>query len=147
MEPIVAALERYAINGGAALALAADLLVVGEDAFLQVGEVRLGMAAPYNLGWLSLRHGEALMARVALLGERLAGTQLERLGIAQRVVPGDDVLDAARDWCDQLAGFPAGSLERIKAGLRARLGDTADDWFDRFTGVGSAARRPQPQRV
>ncbi|MDE0658645.1 MAG: enoyl-CoA hydratase/isomerase family protein [Gammaproteobacteria bacterium] len=45
-KPIVVALERFAINGGAALALAADLLVTGETAFLQVGEVRQGLAAP-----------------------------------------------------------------------------------------------------
>ena len=36
-KPIIGALERYAINGGAALALAADLLVAGESAYVQVG--------------------------------------------------------------------------------------------------------------
>ena len=54
-KPIIGALERYAINGGAALALACDLLVVGENAFLSVGEARLGMGAPYNLAWMRLR--------------------------------------------------------------------------------------------
>ena len=33
-KPIVYALEKYAINGGAALALAADLLVVGDDSLI-----------------------------------------------------------------------------------------------------------------
>ena len=63
-KPIVAALERFAINGGAALALSADLLVAGETAFLQVGEVRQGMAAPYNMAWLRLRHGENTAAAI-----------------------------------------------------------------------------------
>ena len=48
-KPIVAALERFAINAGSALALAADLLVAGEQAFLHVGEVQMGMAAPMNM--------------------------------------------------------------------------------------------------
>ena len=52
-KPIVGALERYAINGGAALAIARDYLVAGEQAFLQVGEVQIGMAAPYNMAWLN----------------------------------------------------------------------------------------------
>ena len=54
----IVALERYAINGGAALALAGDLMVCGESAFLQVGEVSLGMAAPRNIKsayWSDLR--------------------------------------------------------------------------------------------
>ncbi|HCG69775.1 MAG TPA: enoyl-CoA hydratase/isomerase family protein, partial [Gammaproteobacteria bacterium] len=42
--PIIGAMERYAINGGAALAIACDYLIVGEEAFLQVGEVQIGMA-------------------------------------------------------------------------------------------------------
>ena len=37
---IVGALERYAINGGVAFALACDVLVAGETAQLRIGEVR-----------------------------------------------------------------------------------------------------------
>jgi hypothetical protein len=70
-KPIVGALERYAINSGAALAIACDLLVAGEQAYLQVGEVQQGMAAPYNLAWLRLHHSEAVAAQVALVGKRL----------------------------------------------------------------------------
>ena len=44
--------------------------MVGEGAYLQVAEVQIGMAAPKNLAWLALRHGEALAARIALLGDR-----------------------------------------------------------------------------
>jgi len=60
--PVIGAMERYAINGGAALAIACDYLIVGEEAFLQVGEVQIGMAAPYNMAWLNLRHSEAVIA-------------------------------------------------------------------------------------
>ncbi|MEQ8860939.1 MAG: enoyl-CoA hydratase/isomerase family protein [Pseudomonadales bacterium] len=141
-KPIVGALERYAINGGAALALACDLLVSGDSDFLQVGEVTLGMAAPYNLAWLSLRHSEAVNARVALIGERLAGPELVRLGIAQSSVADDTVVEAARSLCATLAGHPAGAAARIKSTLRARLGQDADAWFDRFVGDGAGAARP-----
>ena len=72
-KPIVAALERYAINGGAALALAADLLIAGETAFLQVGEVKMGMAAPYNMAWLRLRHSENVAAKLTITGRRFPG--------------------------------------------------------------------------
>lgn len=146
-KPIIGALERYAINGGAALALACDVLVVGQSAFLQVGEVQIGMAAPYNLAWLSLRHTEAKMAEIALQGDRLSGEQLLRMGIAQQCVADDEVVDAATTIAQRLAGFPEGGLGRIKAGLRARLDVDADGWFDRFTGVDPVGGRPKPQAM
>ena len=81
MTPIVGALERFAINGGAALALACDLLIVGEDSYLQIGEVRQGMAAPYNLAWLALRHPESVGIRLSIIGDRVPGPALVDLGV------------------------------------------------------------------
>ena len=84
-KPLIGALERYAINGGAALAIACDLLVTGEEAFLQVGEVQLGMGAPYNMAWFNLRHSEAVIAELTLIGDRMPGPELLRLGIAREL--------------------------------------------------------------
>jgi len=141
-KPIVGALERFAINGGAALAIACDLLIVGEESFLQVGEVQLGMAAPYNLAWLSLRHPESINAGIVLVGDRLSGAQMIRLGLANTCVRDDLVLTETNQLCERLAAYPAGALQRIKTGLRARLDVGADAWFDRFTGINQPAPRP-----
>lgn len=141
-KPIIGALERFAINGGAALAIACDLLVAGDESFLQVGEVQIGMAAPYNLAWLSLRHPESVNAQIALIGDRLNGAQLLRLGLATACVRDDQVLNEATQWSEQLASYPAGALQRIKTGLRARLDHSADAWFDRFTTTSAAPPRP-----
>ena len=132
-KPIVAALERFAINGGAALALAADLLVAGETAFLQVGEVKQGMAAPYNMAWLRLRLSENTAAQLTLTGRRFAGSELASLGIAYAAVPDADVVPAARQLVEELAAYPDGALARIKTLLRAYNDTPADEWFDRAT--------------
>ena len=140
-KPIIGALERYAINGGAALALAADLLIAGENAFLQVGEVQQGMAAPYNMAWLRLRHSEALAAQIALIGRRYTGTELKTLGIAYASAPDTGVVAAAQELATALAGYPPGALVRIKAGLRVYGPDSADAWFDLATGVDPVGRQ------
>ena len=132
-KPIVVALERFAINGGAALALAADLLVAGETAFLQVGEVKQGMAAPYNMAWLRLRHSENTAAQLTLTGRRFPGSELASLGIAYAAVPDDDVVPAARRLVEELAAYPDGALARNKTLMRAYNDTPADDWFDRAT--------------
>jgi len=126
----VVALERYAINGGAALALAGDLLVCGTGAFLQVGEIAIGMAAPRNAAWLALRHSEAVAARVCLMGDRLPAAELLRLGIATEVVEDEAVVARACAIARSIAAFPAGSVQAIKSGMRAAtLQMPPDQWM------------------
>lgn len=115
----IVALERFAINGGAALALAGDLMVCGNTAFLQVGEIAIGMPAPRNAAWLALRHSEAVAARVCLLGDRIGAPDLLRLGIATEVVDDAAVVERAQHLARTVAAFPAHSVKAIKTGMRA----------------------------
>ncbi len=144
---VIGALERAAVNGGAALALACDFLVAGETAFLQVGEIQQGMAAPMNMAWLRLRFDEALAGRVALLGDRIAGPELARLGIAHQSVHDTEVLTAADELAARLAKHDPAGVARIKASLR-RTGttDTAEQWFARALAADPlSGRRMKPR--
>jgi len=145
-KPIVGALERYAINGGAALAIACDYLIAGEQAFLQVGEVQIGMAAPYNMAWLNLRHSERVIAEVTLIGDRLPAVELVRLGLANESVADDQVLLTARALCQRFADFPVGTPQKIKIGMRARVSESADAWFERHTAVAGPRVKPSSMR-
>ncbi len=141
---LVVAVERYAINGGAALALAGDLLVMGTDAFVHVGEVQQGMGAPYNLAWLRLRHSEAITARVALLGQRITAVTAVSLGIATEAVADTDVVVRAQELARSIAAYPQGAVAHIKAVSRAYSEPSADHWFDRAFAVGPApSQRPR----
>ena len=144
--PIIGAMERYAINGGAALAIACDYLVVGETAFLQVGEVQIGMAAPYNMAWLNLRHSEAVIAQLTLVGDRINGAELMRLGLATECVADNQVVLKASELAQRLAGFPSGTTAKIKRGMRSRLNQSADEWFDRHTQVAGPSMKPSSMR-
>lgn len=131
-KPVIGALERYAINGGSSLALGCDLLIAGESAYVQVGEVQMNSAAPMNMAWLAIRHSEAVAARLALIGDRVPAQELLRLGVATEIVPDDQVVTRARELADTLAAYPAGAAAKIKTAYR-RLGPgpTAEAWFDR----------------
>lgn len=131
---VIGALERAAVNGGASLALACDFLIAGEAAFLQVGEIQQGMAAPMNMAWLRLRHSEALAARVALIGDRLEGPALHALGLAHEVVPDAEVLTATRALAARLAEHDPAGVRRIKTSLRlSGLASDSSSWFDRVS--------------
>ena len=132
-KPIVAALERFAINAGSALALAADLLVAGERAFLHVGEIGMGMAAPMNMAWLRLRHPESVAARLAIVGRRCAGPELAAMGVASEVAADDAVLDRARELSAIIAGYPPQGVRAIKqAILGGRPAASGREWFAGF---------------
>ncbi|MFT4100242.1 MAG: enoyl-CoA hydratase/isomerase family protein [Burkholderiaceae bacterium] len=115
----IAAMERFAVNGAASLAIAADFLICGRSAFLQIGEIKLGMAAPRNLAWLALRHSEAVAARLCLIGDRVDAQELYRLGIANEVVADDEVIERARALAERIAAHPANGIRVIKQGIRA----------------------------
>jgi enoyl-CoA hydratase/carnithine racemase len=145
--PIVGALERFAINGGAALALACDLLIVGEDSYLQIGEVRQGMGAPYNLAWLALRHPEAVGLRLSLIGDRVPGPALVDLGVAYDCVADEEVLHHATALSAAIADYPPGAARRIKATMAGLSRGDATEWFERATGRGTSAGRMKPRAV
>jgi len=142
---VICALERYAINAGASLALASDLLVAGEGAVLTVGEAAIGMHAPMNLAWLRLRAAESVAAQLALGAGRMYGADLHRLGLAWALVPDAAVLDHARAAAVRMAGWPAGTLAGIKAAMRRPV-PAGGDVFDAVQarpGEGGAA----PSRI
>lgn len=117
-KPTVCALERYAINAGSALALSADFLVMGETAFLHVGEVAMGMAAPMNLAWLQLRGGRQLIAEMALLGRRMDAVWLERRGLVHTAAPDAEVVAEAQRLAGEIAELPPHATALMKEQIR-----------------------------
>lgn len=120
---IVGALERFAINAGSSLALACDLLIAGEGAYLMVGEAAVGMHAPMNVAWLRVKTTEAVAAQLALAAGRVPAAELLRLALAYKVTPDTNVVAEARDLALKLAGYPGQGLAAIKAALRRPLAD------------------------
>lgn len=132
--PVVVALEKYAINAGAALALAAPIVVAGESAFLQVGELAIGVAAPMCAAWLHLRFAPSVADRLVYLADRVTAPELLRLGVVSEVVADDLVVTRARELADRIAGYPVGgriAMNKKWKELRGEIDDPVT-WFTRL---------------
>ena len=127
---LIGAVQGGAINGGAAVALACDVTVVGRGAFILVGEAQIGMSAPRNISWLVLKHGESVAMRLALLADRVGADELLRLGVATEVVDDAQVLERAAALAERLGAFPAGGLQSAKLGIRrTAMRMATPEWF------------------
>lgn len=126
--PIVCALQGGAINAGAALALACDLMVVGDGAYLQIKEAEMGMTPPVNATWLALRYPAAVGLQLALSCRRFPGPDLVRLTVALESVADQDVLTKARALAAQLASYPGRGAALTKRALRDARGENIDQF-------------------
>ena len=100
----IAAVNGYALGGGCELALACDLRVVAEDARLGQPEILLGIlpggGATQRLPRLV---GPARAKDLMVTGRQVRGRRGAGIGLADRVVPGDRVLDEAVALASTLA--------------------------------------------
>ena len=84
--PVIAAIDGYALGGGAELALACDLRVAGAGAVLGFPQLRLGIIP----GWdgterLAARVGRGTAMRLLLTGERLTAEAAQAMGLVELV--------------------------------------------------------------
>jgi len=127
--PVIGAFESYGINAGAALALACDLLIAGQSAFIQIGEIQQGVAAPMNAAWLKIKSSEQVAARLVLYGDRVSAPEMLRLGLATECVEDSEVVDRCRAIAKRLAEFPEGATGNLKRSLIAQRGISDPEQF------------------
>lgn len=117
-KPTIAALPGPAAGAGMAIALACDIRIAAESAIMSTGYARIGLTGDYGIAWLLTRLAGAARAReLMFLSERLDARRCEQLGLVNRVVPDNELREAAFSLARQLAEGPTFALGRIKDNL------------------------------
>ncbi len=100
----IAAVTGYALGGGLELALACDFRVVADTAKVGLPEVLLGVI-PGGGGTQRLARlvGPARAKDLIFAGRQVRAEEAQAIGLADRVVPADEVLDHALGWAAELA--------------------------------------------
>ena len=94
--PVIGALNGHTIGGGFGLALVCDLRIGARDAKYGANFVKLGLAPGMAISYLLPRLiGLARANELLLTGRLVDGAEAERLGILNRAVAADAVLDEA----------------------------------------------------
>lgn len=101
--PVIASINGPAAGVGLVLACFADLRFAALDAKLTTSSGRLGLPAEYGLSWVLPRLVGTGHATDLLLSSRVVlGDEAERIGLVNRAVPGDELLDVTYDYARRL---------------------------------------------
>ena len=127
-KPVVAAVNGFALGGGCELALACHLRVASENARLGTPEVKLGIMCGYGgTQRLSRLVGKGRALELLLTGEMIDAHEALRIGLVNRVVPREKLLEEAEGILRQMiANGPLSlrfTLEAVNAGLEMPLAE------------------------
>ena len=117
--PTVAAVNGPALAGGFDVAVMCDLRVVAETAWFAHPEIGFGDVV---YGPLHDLIGGSRARDLALTGRRMDASEAFALGVANRLVPAERVVDEARAVAEAVAAAPRDVLMRMKAKIQRRAG-------------------------
>lgn len=102
--PTVAAVDGYALGGGAELAYACDIRIASPAAVFGNPEPGLGILAAAGACW-RLRElvGASVAKQVLLAGRRLDADDAHRFGLVNEIVPAGDLIKRAHALLDRMA--------------------------------------------
>jgi enoyl-CoA hydratase/carnithine racemase len=160
--PVVAAVQGAAIGGGLGLALVADFRVAAPESRWSANFSRLGFHHGFGLTvTLPAIVGQQKALDLLYTGRRIDGEEALRIGMADRLVPLDQVRDQARALAAEIAESGPLAVRSIRRTMRRGLADririatdhelVEQDWLrateDFKEGIQSTAERRTPRFV
>jgi enoyl-CoA hydratase/carnithine racemase len=121
--PVIAAVNGIAAGAGSVIALASDFRLLAESArfaflFTKVGLAGADMGSAYLLPRLV---GLGRATELLILGDKIDAAHADRIGLATRVVPDDELPAAADELARRLADGPALAYSTTKVLLTREL--------------------------
>jgi 2-(1,2-epoxy-1,2-dihydrophenyl)acetyl-CoA isomerase len=123
-KPIVAAVQGAAVGGGLGLALAADFRVASPETRFRCNFARLGFHQGFGTSvTLPAVVGQQRALELLYTGGQVKGDDALRIGIADRVVPLDELRDAAVAFAAEIAASGPLAVLAIKETMRGGLAE------------------------
>jgi enoyl-CoA hydratase/3-hydroxyacyl-CoA dehydrogenase len=117
-KPVIAAVNGVALGGGCELALACDIILASKQAKLGFPEVGLGIHPGFG-GTQRLPRliGRAKAKELIFTADILNAQDAERMGLVNRVVPSDKLMDVAKKMAQKIAGQAPVAIRQAKSAV------------------------------
>ena len=127
--PVVTALTGHSPAGGTVIALFTDYRVQAEGNYkLGLNEVQVGLVVPPVIHQALVRLvGTYRAERHLVAGQMISPEDAHAIGLVDEVVPADQVVQRAIDWCRFHLNLPQHSMHATRTICRADLGALFDN--------------------
>ncbi|MCW1403018.1 enoyl-CoA hydratase-related protein [Novosphingobium sp. MW5] len=106
-KPWIAAVNGFALGGGCEVAMMADFIIASEKARFGQPEIKLGVVPGMGGSQrLTKAVGKSKAMDMCLTGRMMDAAEAERSGLVSRVVPHEELLDAALKAAAEIAAMP-----------------------------------------
>ena len=125
-KPTIAAVNGYAIGSGYELALACDIRIAAETA--KIGSPEAKVTSSVTGGAFRLVQdliGPGKARELLFTGEYIDGAEAARIGLVNRAVPPEALMETVMEMAAKIAGNSAFSLKMIKKGLNLARGEVS----------------------
>lgn len=125
-KPTIAAINGYALGSGYELALACDIRISAEEA--RIGSPEAKVTSSVTGGAMRLVQdliGPGKAKELLFTGEYIDGKEAQRIGLVNRAVPLDRLMDEAREMAEKIVENSAFSIKMIKKGLHLARGEVS----------------------
>ena len=127
-KPIIGAINGTAAGVGAAFALACDLRVMSKESALLYAFVNIGLGPDGGASWLLARQvGYSKAFEIAISGKKVFGEECSKLGLTNRIVDKEDVLNDAKKWAHELSIRPTLAIGIAKADMMYSMDNNLND--------------------
>ena len=113
-KPVIAAVHGNALGGGAGLAIACDMVVMADDVRFGYPELQHGIVAAVVLANLVRQVGAKHAFELVAMARPINGARAQALGLANQVVPQDQVLSSALEMANRLASWSPVAMATTK---------------------------------
>lgn len=120
-KPVIIAMNGYAVGAGFEIALIADFVVASDNAQMWLAESQLGLMPDVGTFLLPRILPPVIANEVLFANRRLSAAEAERWGLVNRVVPQDELMEAARE----LAARVIRTAPLAVAGIRQTVKESA----------------------
>ena len=125
-KPIIAAINGYALGSGYELALACDIRLAAEDA--KIGSPEAKVTSSVTGGAMRLVQdliGPGKAKELLFTSEYIDGKEAERIGLVNKAVPADQLMEKAKEMAKKIAENSSFSIKMIKKGLNMARGEVS----------------------
>ena len=110
----IAAVHGAAVAGGAGIMSACDFVVAAERTKIGYPEVRRGLVAGLVMTFLRRQVRERNLRELLFSGELIDAVRAKEIGLVNRVVPADDVMNEAKKFAASVLQGAPGALSQTK---------------------------------